>query len=180
MARIRTTARLATPTSSEALQREEKCFGHHANFHGANFQSMKASSRPKSKSSLKATEEEHENHPSMPSYIEMDWSILKDKYLKVMKGLGYFDDKFKVRLAGDETTPKLKNREVVVFRSFFRAGLRLPMYQMIAKVLQKYKVYMHQLTPNAIARLGVFISSVRSQGVGTQANAFCRVHDLHY
>jgi hypothetical protein len=38
----------------------------------------------------------------------------------------------------------------------------------------------HQLTPNAIVKLGVFIWVIRSQGVRTEANAFCRVHELHY
>jgi hypothetical protein len=39
---------------------------------------------------------------------------------------------------------------------------------------------MHQMTPNVIVVLGVFIWVVRSHGVRTEANAFCRVHDLHY
>jgi hypothetical protein len=46
-------------------------------------------------------------------------SILKDKDLKTMKDLGYFGDRVKVRLAGDETIPKPKKSEVVVFKSFF-------------------------------------------------------------
>jgi hypothetical protein len=54
------------------------------------------------------------------------------------------------------------------------------MHKMIAKVLQRYEVYMHQLTPNAIVRLNVFIWGVRSQGGRTDADAFYRVHDLHY
>lgn len=75
---------------------------------------MKASIVPKSKSSLKAAREGHEG----PSYLDMCRSILK-KDLKKMKELGYFDDKVKVRLAGDEATPKTKSKEVVVFRNFF-------------------------------------------------------------
>jgi hypothetical protein len=50
-------------------------------------------------------------------------SILKEKDLKKMKELGYFGDKVKVWLAGVETTLKPKSEEVVVFKSFFRAGL---------------------------------------------------------
>jgi hypothetical protein len=34
---------------------------------------------------------------------------------------------------------------------------------MIAKVLKKFEIYMHQLTPNAIVRLGVFIWALRRQ-----------------
>jgi hypothetical protein len=68
---------------------------------------------------------------------------LKAEDLKAMKELGYFGDKVKVCLAGDEMTPKSKNNEFVVFRSFFKVGLRLPMYRMIVKVLKKFEVYKH-------------------------------------
>jgi hypothetical protein len=53
------------------------------------------------------------------------------------------------------------------------------MYKMIVKVLQRYEVFMHPLTPNAMVRLSVFIWAVRSQG-HTDADAFCKVHDFHY
>lgn len=33
----------------------------------------------------------------------------------------------------------------------------MPMYNIIVKVLQWYEVYMHQLTPNAMVRLSIFI-----------------------
>lgn len=75
---------------------------------------LKASLVPKSKSSLKAAGEAHEGR----SYLDMCRSILK-KDLKKMKELGYFGDKVKVRLAGDEATLKTKSKEVVVFRNFF-------------------------------------------------------------
>jgi hypothetical protein len=50
-----------------------------------------------------------------PDYIMMGRSILKDEDLKAMKELGYFDDKVKVQLAGNETTQKPKNNEVEGF-----------------------------------------------------------------
>jgi hypothetical protein len=80
-----------------------------------------------------------------------------EKGLQTMKKLDYFSSKVNVCLPGDETTPKPKKDKVVVYKSFFKAGLRLPMYKMIAKVLHRYEVYMHQLTPNAIVRLSIFI-----------------------
>jgi hypothetical protein len=36
------------------------------------------------------------------------------------------------------------------------------------------------LTPNAIVRLNIFIWAFRSQGIDPNAEAFCRVHELHY
>jgi hypothetical protein len=69
---------------------------------------------------------------------------------------------------------------VVVFRSFYRAGLRFPLKEMIGEVLENFEIYLHQLTPNTIVRLSVFIWALRSQGVDLNAEAFYRVHELHY
>ena len=96
-----------------------------------------------------------------------------------MRRLGYFSNKVNVRVPGEETTPKPRKDEVVVYKSFFKEGLRLRMYKIIVKVLQRYEVFMHPLTPNAMVRLSVFIWAVRSQG-HTDADAFCKVHDFHY
>jgi hypothetical protein len=51
---------------------------------------------------------------------------------------------------------------------------------MIGEVLKNFEIYLHQLTPNAIVRLSVFIWALRSQGMSPNAEAFCRVHELHY
>ena len=73
-----------------------------------------------------------------------------------------------------------KNDEVVVFKSFFRARLRFPLNEMIGEVLENFEIYLHQLTPNAIVRFSIFIWALRSQGMDPNAEAFCRVHELHY
>jgi hypothetical protein len=46
--------------------------------------------------------------------------------------------------------------------------------------LKKFEIYLHQLTPNVIARLSVYIWALRSQGISANAEGFCRVHELHY
>jgi hypothetical protein len=73
-----------------------------------------------------------------------------------------------------------KYDEVIVFKSFFRAGLRFPLNEMIGEVLKNFEIYLHQLTPNAIVRLSIYISALRSQGMDPDAEAFYRVHELHY
>jgi hypothetical protein len=65
-------------------------------------------------------------------------------------------------------------------KSFFRAGLRFPLYDIIGEVLKRFEIYLHQLTPNAIVRLSVYIWALRSQGMSANAEGFCRVHKLHY
>jgi hypothetical protein len=74
-----------------------------------------------------------------------------------MKKLGYArkNDDDLVRFAGDKVILELKDDKVVVFKSFFRAGLRFPIHEMIAKVLKKFEIYLHKVTPNAIVRLSV-------------------------
>jgi hypothetical protein len=51
---------------------------------------------------------------------------------------------------------------------------------MIGNVLKKFEIYLHQLTPNAIVRLSVYIWDLRSQGKSANTKGFCRVHELHY
>jgi hypothetical protein len=120
--------------------------------------------------------------PSKPSHIEFRKSIVKAENLVLMKKLGYFgdnDDKL-VWFAGEEVILEPKDDGVVVFRSFFKAGLWFPLYEMIGEVLKKFEIYLHQLTPNATVRLNVYIWAPRSQGKSANAEGFCRVHKLHY
>jgi hypothetical protein len=120
--------------------------------------------------------------PSKPSHLEFGKSTVSEADMPMMTKLGYFGEAEKklIRFSGEEITPKLENDEVVVFRSFFKAGLRCPLHGMIADVLENFEIYLHQLTPNAIVRLSVFIWALRSQGVEPLAEAFYRVHKLHY
>jgi hypothetical protein len=76
--------------------------------------------------------------PTKPSHIEFGRSKIKAEGLVLMKKLGYFgenDDQL-VRFAGEETIPEPKEYEVVILKSFFRAGLRFPLYEMIGAVLK--------------------------------------------
>jgi hypothetical protein len=50
---------------------------------------------------------------------------------------------------------------------------------MIGEVLKNFEIYLHQLTPNAIVRLSVYIWALRSQGKSANAEGFCWVHELH-
>jgi hypothetical protein len=120
--------------------------------------------------------------PSKPSHLDFGKSTVSEADMAMMTKLGYFreTDKRLIRFGGKETIPKPENDEVVVFKSFFKAGLGFPLHGMIADVLENFEIYLHQLTPNAIVRLSVYIWALRSQGVEPLAEAFCRVHELHY
>jgi hypothetical protein len=120
--------------------------------------------------------------PSKPSCLDFGKSTISEGDLPKMLNLGYLSEAKKelVRFGGEETTPKPGKDEVVIFKSFFKAGLRFPLNKMIADVLKKFGIYLHQLTPNAIIRLRVYIWALRSQGVEPFAEGFCQVHELHY
>jgi hypothetical protein len=108
-------------------------------------------------------EEDEEDYniliPSKSSHLDFEKSTVTKADMPMMMKLGYFGEAKRklVRFDGEETTPAPKDDEVVVFKSFFRAGLRLPLNEMIGEVLKKFEIYLHQLTPNAIVRLSVFI-----------------------
>jgi hypothetical protein len=97
--------------------------------------------------------------PSKPSHLDFGKSTVSEADMTMMMKLGYYKeaDKGLVRFGGEETIPKPKDDEVVVFKSFFKAGLRFPLHGMIAEVMEKFRIYLHQLTPNAIVRLSVYI-----------------------
>jgi hypothetical protein len=85
-----------------------------------------------------------------------------------------------IQFTRDEVVPESRNDEVVVFKSFFRAGLRFPLHETMSEVLKKFEIYLHKLTPNAIVRLNVYIWALQSQGKSANVEGFCRVHKLHY
>jgi hypothetical protein len=120
--------------------------------------------------------------PSKPRHLDFEKSNVSEADVPMMMKLGYFGEAEKklIRFAGEETTPTPKDDEVVVFKSFFRAGLRFPLNEMIGEVLDNYEIYLHQLTRNVIVRLSIFIWALRSQGMHPNAEAFCQVHELHY
>jgi hypothetical protein len=97
--------------------------------------------------------------PSKPSHIEFRKSTITADDMVIMKKLGYFGEAESklVRFAREEVISEPKEDEVVVFKSFFRAGLRFPLHEMIGEVLKNFEIYLHQLTPNAIIRLSVYI-----------------------
>jgi hypothetical protein len=93
----------------------------------------------------------------------------------------YFRDMSTVRADdGERTVPTPEENEVVIFRSFFKAGLRFPLNRFVVEVLKIYQVFLHQLTPEAIIRMGIFVWAVRSQGLEPNAKSFCNMHELLY
>jgi hypothetical protein len=93
----------------------------------------------------------------------------------------YFRDISIVRANnGDMTIPVPEENEVIIYRSFFMVGLRFPLSIFVVEVLKIYEIFVHQITPEAIIRMGIFVWAVRSQGLEPSAKCFCSMHELLY
>jgi hypothetical protein len=92
----------------------------------------------------------------------------------------YFCDMSIVRVGGDNIVPAPEENEVVVYRSFLKAGLRFPLSKFVVEVLKIFQTFLHQITPEAIIRMGIFVWVVRSKGLEPSAKCFCSMHELLY
>jgi hypothetical protein len=50
----------------------------------------------------------------------------------------------------------------------------------VVEVLKIFQIFLHQITPEAIIRMGIFVWAVRSQGLEPNAKSFCSMHELLY
>jgi hypothetical protein len=93
----------------------------------------------------------------------------------------YFWDLSVVRAdEGEKTCSTPEENEVVIFRSFLKAGLWFPLSSFVVEVLKIFEIYLHQITPEAIIRMGIFVWAVKSQGLEPNAKSFCSMHELLY
>ena len=83
------------------------------------------------------------------------------------------------RAPGEEVTPDPRDGECVVFRDFFAAGLRFPLDPIFPKILARFGLRMHHLTPNAIVQLSKFFWAVKTFGGPVSMDAFCRLYEMH-
>jgi hypothetical protein len=124
--------------------------------------------------------EDSEDRPWRPSHTVFEKSSIKQSHLDNMRGR-YFRDMSVMRADdGVRTVPTPEENEVVIFRSFFKAGLRFSLNRFVVEVLKIYQVFLHQLTPEAIIRMGIFVWAVRSLGLEPNAKSFCNMHELLY
>jgi hypothetical protein len=101
-------------------------------------------------------DEDSEDRPWRPSHSIFGKSTIKQSHLENMRGR-YFRDISIVRAGGDNNVPAPEENEVVIFRSFFKAGLRFPLSKFVVEVLKTYQIFLHHITPEAIIRIGIFV-----------------------
>jgi hypothetical protein len=61
-----------------------------------------------------------------------------------------------------------------------KVGLWFPLHRFLVEVLKKFEIFLHQLTPDALIKVGIFIWAIRSQRLEPDVDCFCNIHELSY
>jgi hypothetical protein len=104
---------------------------------------------------VESRNEDAEDRPWQPSHTIFGKSSIKQSQIDAMKGR-YFRDMSIVRVGGDSAATAPEEDEVV-YRSFMKAGLQFPLSKFLVKVLKTFKIFLRQITPEAIIKMGIFV-----------------------
>jgi hypothetical protein len=91
---------------------------------------------------VESENENDEDQPWRPSHVVFGKSTIRQCQIEAMKGK-YFHDVSIVRAGGEDTVPLPEGDEVVLFRSFMKAGLHFPLHKMLVEVLKTFELYLH-------------------------------------
>jgi hypothetical protein len=105
---------------------------------------------------VESGDEDSEDRPWRPSHTIFGKSTIKQSHIDTMRGR-YFRDMSIVRIGGDNTAPAPEENEVVVYQSFLKACLRFPLSKFVVKVLKIFQIFHHQITLEAVIRMGLFV-----------------------
>jgi hypothetical protein len=86
--------------------------------------------------------EDAEDRPWRPSHVVFGKSTIKQGQIDAMRGR-YFHDISILRAGGENNVPLPEADEVVVFRSFMKAGLRFPLDKILTEVLKTFEIFLH-------------------------------------
>jgi hypothetical protein len=95
---------------------------------------------------VESGDEDSEDRPRRPSQPIFGKSTIKQSHIDAMRGR-YFRDMSIVRVGGDSMAHAPEENEVVIYRSFLKAGLRFPLRKFVIEVLKIYQIFLHQITP---------------------------------
>jgi hypothetical protein len=105
---------------------------------------------------VESGDEDFEDRPWRRSHTIFRKSTIKQSHIDAMRGR-YFRDMSIVRVGGDNTAPTPEENVVVIYQSFLKAGLWFPLSKFVVEVLKIYQIFLHQITPEAIIRMGIFV-----------------------
>jgi hypothetical protein len=91
---------------------------------------------------IESENEDAEDRSWRPSHVVFGKSTIRQGQIEAMKDK-YFHDVSIVRAGGEDTIPLPEGDEVVVFRSFMKAGLRFLLHKMLVEILKTFEIYLH-------------------------------------
>jgi len=71
-----------------------------------------------------------------------------------------------------EVVPNPHDYEVVVYKKFFLAGLRIPSHPLIVGVMKRFNLKFHHLNPSSFVKLSIYVWGCKSQGVELDLEGF--------
>jgi hypothetical protein len=86
---------------------------------------------------------------------EFGASLVTVGHICQMESLGYFIEG-SAHEPGEEIMPGPNSDEAVVFEEFFSVGLQMPPHHVLTEILLKFRVQLHQPTPNAIVQMSKY------------------------
>jgi hypothetical protein len=95
--------------------------------------------------------EDVEDRPWRPSHVVFEKSTIKQGQIEAKRGR-YFRDISIVRDGGENNVPLPEADEVVIFRSFMKAGLQFPLDKMLVEVLKLLKFIFINLPPKPLSK----------------------------
>jgi hypothetical protein len=84
------------------------------------------------------------------------------------------------RVPGRETVPKPQENKVVIFQDLLFAGLGFLLHPVVVDILRYFDIYLHQLTPNAILRLSVYMWICGTTKIKPSTEGFASAHQVHH
>jgi hypothetical protein len=91
---------------------------------------------------VESGDEDSEDQPLRPSHTIFEKSSIKQSHIDAMRER-YFRDMSIVRVGGDSTAPAPEENEVVIYRSFLKAGLQFPLSKFMVEVLKIFQIFLH-------------------------------------
>jgi hypothetical protein len=91
---------------------------------------------------VESGDEDSEDQPWRPSHTIFEKSTIKQSHIDTMRGR-YFRDMSIMRVGGDSTAPAPEENEVIVYRSFLKAGHRFPLSKFVVEVLKIFQIFLH-------------------------------------
>jgi hypothetical protein len=121
-------------------------------------------------SDVQSDNEDAEDRPWRSSHVFEKFTI-KQGQIEAMKGK-YFHDISIIRVGGESIVHLPEADEVVVFKSFMKVLLRFSLHRMLVEVLKTFEIYLHQLTPEALIKVGVFYLGHEEPRAGARCQVF--------